>query len=169
MDRRCFRSPHDIKRDRLVHIAAKAFHFEIVIPGIQRVTKRGDGCAGPWKASIRLLHASQASRPASLRASVARSAVPGPSRRRLSLESDHDVHGLDARCLSAGAFPSRSSTRRGNEGSRLTASPIALAFLFAGQGRRGGDYGVDVRNSSYSAELSFGVLYLPSTTDVPGI
>ena len=29
MDRRCLRSPHDIERNGLMRVAAKAFHFEI--------------------------------------------------------------------------------------------------------------------------------------------
>ena len=34
MDRRCLRSPHDVERDGLMRVAAKAFHFEIAEPGI---------------------------------------------------------------------------------------------------------------------------------------
>jgi hypothetical protein len=41
MDRRRLRSPHDVKRDRLVRVAAKAFHFEVAIARIERVTERG--------------------------------------------------------------------------------------------------------------------------------
>src|SRR6476660_3449463 len=32
MDRRRLRSPHDVERDGLVRVAAKAFHFEITEP-----------------------------------------------------------------------------------------------------------------------------------------
>ena|SRR6266480_5485074 len=41
VDRSGFRSPHDVERDRLVRVAAKAFHFEIAIARIECVTERG--------------------------------------------------------------------------------------------------------------------------------
>ena len=41
MDRRCLRSPHDVEGNGLVGVAAKAFHFEIAKPGVDRVTQRG--------------------------------------------------------------------------------------------------------------------------------
>jgi hypothetical protein len=44
------------------------------IARVERVTQGGDGCAGPLKASMRLVQASQASLSASRRASAARSA-----------------------------------------------------------------------------------------------
>jgi hypothetical protein len=37
MDRRCLRSPHDIRRDRLVRVAAEAADFEIAKPGVDRI------------------------------------------------------------------------------------------------------------------------------------
>src|SRR6476620_8401597 len=40
MDRRCLRSPHDVKGNGLVGVAAKAFHFEIAKPGFDRVAER---------------------------------------------------------------------------------------------------------------------------------
>ena len=40
MDRRCLRSPHDVERNGLVRVAAKAFHFEIAKPGVDRVAQR---------------------------------------------------------------------------------------------------------------------------------
>jgi hypothetical protein len=40
MDRRCLRSAHDVEGNGLVRVAAKAFHFEIAIPGIDRVAQR---------------------------------------------------------------------------------------------------------------------------------
>ena len=40
MDWRCLRSPHDAESNGLVSVAAKAFHFEIAIPGVERVTQR---------------------------------------------------------------------------------------------------------------------------------
>ena len=40
MDRRCLRSPHDVEGNGLVRVAAKAFHFEIAKPGVDRVTQR---------------------------------------------------------------------------------------------------------------------------------
>ena len=40
MDRRCLRSPHDVEGNGLMRVAAKAFHFEITIPGIDRVAQR---------------------------------------------------------------------------------------------------------------------------------
>jgi len=41
MDRRCLRSPHDVEGNCLVDVAAKAFHFEIAKPGVDRITQRG--------------------------------------------------------------------------------------------------------------------------------
>jgi hypothetical protein len=41
MDRRHLRSPHDVEGNGLVRVAAKAFHFEVAVPGIERVTERG--------------------------------------------------------------------------------------------------------------------------------
>src|SRR6478672_548458 len=41
MDRRCLRSPHDVKGNGLVGVAAKAFHFEIAEPGVDRVAEGG--------------------------------------------------------------------------------------------------------------------------------
>jgi len=40
MDRRRLRSPHDVERDGLVRVAAKAFDFEIAKPGVERVAER---------------------------------------------------------------------------------------------------------------------------------
>ena len=40
MDRRRLRSAHDVERDGLVRVAAKAFHFEIAVPGVDRVAER---------------------------------------------------------------------------------------------------------------------------------
>ena len=41
VDRRCLRSPHDVEGNGLMRVAAKAFHFEIAEPGIDRVAERG--------------------------------------------------------------------------------------------------------------------------------
>jgi hypothetical protein len=41
MDRRRLRSPHNVEGNGLMCVAAKAFHFEIAVSGIKRVTKRG--------------------------------------------------------------------------------------------------------------------------------
>jgi dodecin len=40
VDWRCLRSPHDVKRDGLMRVAAKAFHFEIAISRVDRVAQR---------------------------------------------------------------------------------------------------------------------------------
>ena len=40
MDRRCLRSPHDVEGNGLMRVAAKAFHFQIAEPGIDRVAQR---------------------------------------------------------------------------------------------------------------------------------
>ena len=40
MDRRRLRSPHDVQRDGLMRVAAKAFHFEIAITGIEGIAER---------------------------------------------------------------------------------------------------------------------------------
>ena len=37
MDRRRLRSAHDVEGNRLVRVAAKAFHIEIAKPGVDRV------------------------------------------------------------------------------------------------------------------------------------
>jgi hypothetical protein len=52
---------------------AETFDFQVKEAGIQRVA--GDGCAGPWKPSMRLFQASHASRSADFRASTARLAA----------------------------------------------------------------------------------------------
>jgi hypothetical protein len=70
-----FRSPQDVEGDGLIGVAAEASDFEILVSGIEAPPSVGDGCAGPLKASMRLFHASTASRSASLRASAACSAV----------------------------------------------------------------------------------------------
>jgi hypothetical protein len=72
MDRRRLRTPHDVQGDRLVGIAAEAPDFKIKVARVERVTQVGEGCAGPLKASIRLVQASQASLSASWRALAAR-------------------------------------------------------------------------------------------------
>jgi hypothetical protein len=42
-------------------LAAKAFDLEIRIAAVEGVTEGvGEGCAGPWKANIRWLQATQA-------------------------------------------------------------------------------------------------------------
>jgi hypothetical protein len=75
MDRRRLRAPHDIERHRLVGVAAEATDLQIDVPALRASPSVGEGCAGPLKASMRLVHASQASLSASFRASAARSAV----------------------------------------------------------------------------------------------
>jgi hypothetical protein len=73
---RCLRAPDDVERNGLVRVAAKAPNFQVAISRIERIAPSvGDGCAGPLKPSIRLFHASTASRSASRRASAARSAA----------------------------------------------------------------------------------------------
>src|ERR1700730_9258055 len=39
MDRRCLRSPHDVERNGLMRVAAKATDFEIAVPGVERVAQ----------------------------------------------------------------------------------------------------------------------------------
>jgi hypothetical protein len=41
VNRRRLRPPHDVERDGLVRVAAKALHLEIRVPGVERVTERG--------------------------------------------------------------------------------------------------------------------------------
>jgi hypothetical protein len=41
MDRRCLRSPHDVEGNGLMRVAAKAFHFEIAMTGIEGIAERG--------------------------------------------------------------------------------------------------------------------------------
>ena len=75
VDRCRLRPPHDVERDGLVRVAPKAADFKIEVARIERVARAGEGCAGPLKASMRLVQASQASLSASCRASAARSAA----------------------------------------------------------------------------------------------
>jgi hypothetical protein len=56
----------------LMRVASEAADLQITISGIERVTQRGDGCAGPRNPSMRLFQASHASLSASFRATVAR-------------------------------------------------------------------------------------------------
>jgi hypothetical protein len=39
MDRRRFRPPHDVERDRLMRVAAEAFHFKIEVTGVERIAE----------------------------------------------------------------------------------------------------------------------------------
>ena len=41
MDGRCLRSPHDVEGDGLMRVAAKAFHFEIAVSGIECIAECG--------------------------------------------------------------------------------------------------------------------------------
>ena len=75
MDRCSLRSPHDVERDGLMRVAAKAVHFEISEPGVDRVAERGRWLRRTLKAKYALVPRLDASRSASLRASVARSAA----------------------------------------------------------------------------------------------
>src|SRR5262245_39190526 len=40
MDGRRLRSSHDVEGNGLMRVAAKAFHFEIAVPGVDRVAQR---------------------------------------------------------------------------------------------------------------------------------
>src|SRR5258706_10028065 len=40
MDRRCLWSPHDVEGNGLMRVAAKAFHFEIAVPCVDRIAQR---------------------------------------------------------------------------------------------------------------------------------
>ena len=75
MDWRRLGPPHDVEGDGLMGIAAEAADFEIGVPPLIASPSAGDGCAGPLKASMRFVHASQASLSASRRASAPRSAA----------------------------------------------------------------------------------------------
>jgi hypothetical protein len=83
MDRRCLRAPHDVRGDGLVRVAAKTTDFEVAVPGIEGIASAGDGRAGPLKASMRLVHAAQASLSASRRAIIARSAAARTSAQKM--------------------------------------------------------------------------------------
>src|SRR6476659_610379 len=41
VNRRSLRSPHDVEGNGLMRVAAKAFHFEIAVSGIECVAERG--------------------------------------------------------------------------------------------------------------------------------
>ena len=47
MDRRCFRSPHDVEGNGLMRVAAEALYFEIAVPGIERVAQPLGGLVTP--------------------------------------------------------------------------------------------------------------------------
>jgi hypothetical protein len=55
MNRRRLRSAHDVERDRLMRVAAKAFHFEIAVTGVSASPSAGDGGAGPLEAEHALV------------------------------------------------------------------------------------------------------------------
>jgi hypothetical protein len=55
MDPRCLRSPHDVEVKGLMRVAAKAFHFEIAKPGVDRVTQRGRWSSRSLKAEHALV------------------------------------------------------------------------------------------------------------------
>jgi hypothetical protein len=65
MDRHCLWSPHDVERHGLMDVAAKAFHFEVAIPGIKRVARRGRWLRRTLKAEQALIPCATASRSAS--------------------------------------------------------------------------------------------------------
>ena len=68
---RSSRSPHDVERNGLMRVAAKAFHFEIAIPDIDRVTERGRRLRRTLKAEHALVDARR--RAGRFLASIARS------------------------------------------------------------------------------------------------
>jgi hypothetical protein len=73
MDRRCLRSADDVERDGLMRVAAEAADLKISAPGIQGIADGG----GRLRRTLVAEHAvipSLASRSATLRASLARSA-----------------------------------------------------------------------------------------------
>jgi hypothetical protein len=75
MDRRRFLAANAIQRDGLMRIVQpRHFTSRYRYPALSASPSAGDGCAGPCTPSMRLFQASQASRSACLRASVARSA-----------------------------------------------------------------------------------------------
>ena len=84
MDRRCLRAPHDVERDGLMRVAAKAFHFEIAKPRIERVAKRRRWLRRTLKAEHALVPSLDGSRSASLRACAPVLPPPGPIRRKWS-------------------------------------------------------------------------------------
>ena len=55
MDRRRLWSPHDVEGNGLMRVTAKAFHFEIAVPGIERVTERGRWLSRSLKAEHALV------------------------------------------------------------------------------------------------------------------
>ena len=55
MDRRCLRSAHDTEGNGLMRVTAKAFHFQICKPGVDRVAQRGRWLRRPLKAEHALV------------------------------------------------------------------------------------------------------------------
>jgi hypothetical protein len=74
MDRCCLRSPNNVERDRLVHVAAKALHFEIALPGILR--RPASAMAAPVLEAQHALVPSIDSEPVSLLAALPSLALP---------------------------------------------------------------------------------------------
>ena len=75
VDRRCLRSPNDIESNGLMSVTTEASNFQIAVTGIERIAQSRRWLRRSLKPSMRLFHASQASRSASRRASAARSAA----------------------------------------------------------------------------------------------
>jgi hypothetical protein len=74
VDRRRFRSAHDVERDRLMRVAAKALHFEIEVTGVERIAERRGRLRGSLEAKHAFIPRFAGEPIASLRASAARSA-----------------------------------------------------------------------------------------------
>jgi hypothetical protein len=74
MDRCCLRSPHDVEGNGLMGVAAKAFHFEMAKPGVDRIAQRRRRLRRTLKAEHALVPRLDGEPVGSLRASTARSA-----------------------------------------------------------------------------------------------
>jgi hypothetical protein len=75
VDRRCLRSPHDVKRDGLVPVAAKATDFTVAVSRNERITQRRRWLRRTLKAQhalIRRLDGELVSFPARLRGPLCR-------------------------------------------------------------------------------------------------
>ena len=55
MDWRRLRSPDDVQRHRLMRVAAQAFHFEVAVPGVNRIAQRRRRLRRPLEAEHPLI------------------------------------------------------------------------------------------------------------------
>ena len=116
MNRRRFRSPHDVEGNCLMRVAAKAFHFEIAEPGVDRIAQRRRWLRRSLKAEHALvprLDRRAGRLPCGLPSPA--QPPPGSMRRRSSLSTSCPCE-------------------RGCDGARWTGKPLQIAVDSVAQG-----------------------------------